>query len=302
MMSNNVRRAVFLALVLAAFASLALVPANAQGQAGQTPATQPTAAPVAPPAPADVAAIPADAEKSASGLAWKVLKAGTGTVRPTPTDRVTVNYNGWTSNGRIFDSTEMRKKPSVFIVGNVLPGMAEGIQLLTVGEKRRFWMPADLAFKNAPGKPQGMCVFEIELVDVQPGAAANAQAAPQAIPAPPDVAAPPADAQKTKSGLASKVIKPGTGKVHPTATSNVTVHYSGWTTDGKMFDSSVVRGETATFGLNQVIPGWTEGVQLMVEGETRRFWIPGKLAYDNINRPGAPKGMLVFDIELIKVQ
>ena len=77
---------------------------------------------------------------------------------------------------------------------------------------------------------------------------------------PPDVAAAPADATKTRSGLASKVIKPGTGKAHPGRTDLVTVHYTGWTTDGKMFDSSVVRAEPATFPLNGVIKGWTEGV------------------------------------------
>jgi FKBP-type peptidyl-prolyl cis-trans isomerase len=116
---------------------------------------------------------------------------------------------------------------------------------------------------------------------------------------PPDVAAPPADAVRTASGLASKVLQPGTGTKHPGPSSRVTVHYSGWTTDGEMFDSSVKRGEPATFGLYQVIRGWTEGVQLMVEGEKRRLWIPENLAYGGA--PGAPKGMLVFDIELIKI-
>jgi FKBP-type peptidyl-prolyl cis-trans isomerase len=122
------------------------------------------------------------------------------------------------------------------------------------------------------------------------------------LPAPPDVAAPPADAQKTTSGLAYKVLRAGSGTKHPTATSRVTVHYTGWTTDGKMFDSSVTTNQPATFPLNRVIAGWTEGVQLMVEGEKARFWIPGSLAYDNSTRPGAPKGMLVFDIELISIQ
>jgi FKBP-type peptidyl-prolyl cis-trans isomerase len=120
------------------------------------------------------------------------------------------------------------------------------------------------------------------------------------IPAPADVASPPADTTTTSTGLASKVLKPGTGKAHPTARSRVRVHYTGWTTDGKMFDSSVARNEPISFGLNQVIAGWTEGVQLMVEGETRRLWIPEGLAYRGA--AGAPKGMLVFDVELIKIE
>lgn len=119
------------------------------------------------------------------------------------------------------------------------------------------------------------------------------------IPAPADVAAPPADAETTASGLASKVIVAGTGTTHPTASDTVEVHYTGWTTDGAMFDSSVARGEPAQFPLDAVIAGWTEGLQLMVEGETRRLWIPEDLAYGG--QPGRPAGMLVFDVELIRI-
>jgi peptidylprolyl isomerase len=119
----------------------------------------------------------------------------------------------------------------------------------------------------------------------------------ESLPAPADVAAPPQDAEKTASGLASKVLVQGTGTEHPKATSTVTVHYTGWTTDGKMFDSSVVRGQKATFALNGVIKGWTEGLQLMVVGEKRRFWIPANLAY---GEQGRVPGMLVFDVELFE--
>ena len=125
---------------------------------------------------------------------------------------------------------------------------------------------------------------------------------PAPLPPPADVAAPPKDAQRTSSGIASKVLTPGKGTAHPTGTSEVTVHYTGWTTDGKMFDSSVQRGAPSSFPLDRVIKGWTEGVQLMVVGEKRRFWIPGNLAYDGATRPGAPKGMLVFDIELLGIK
>jgi FKBP-type peptidyl-prolyl cis-trans isomerase len=134
----------------------------------------------------------------------------------------------------------------------------------------------------------------------------NSSAAPPAaamIPAPPDVAAIPADAQVTASGLASKVIRPGTGSIHPTLASTVTVNYTGWTPDGKMFDSSLPKHEPISFGVTGVIAGWTEGLQLMSIGESRRFWIPGNLAYDaGGGPPGAPKGMLVFDIELLDIK
>ncbi len=119
---------------------------------------------------------------------------------------------------------------------------------------------------------------------------------------PEDVKAPPASAQKTPSGLAYRLIKKGTGTQSPKATDTVVVNYTGWTTDGKMFDSSITRGQPATFKLNQVIPGWTEGVQLMHQGETMRFWIPAALAYGSKPRAGAPAGDLTFDVELISIR
>ncbi len=137
------------------------------------------------------------------------------------------------------------------------------------------------------------CRTEAEIAPVAEG---------DSIPAPPDVAAPPADAEVTESGLASKRLIRGCGTEHPTESSRVTVHYTGWTTDGAMFDSSVTRGSEATFPLSGVIPGWTEGVQLMTVGEKRRFWIPGDLAYGDNPRPGAPAGMLVFDVDLMAIQ
>jgi peptidylprolyl isomerase len=123
---------------------------------------------------------------------------------------------------------------------------------------------------------------------------------PEAPPVPDDVAAPPADAESTASGLATKVLRPGTSDERPAANDTVEVHYSGWTTDGELFDSSVIRGESISFGLRQVIVGWTEGVQLMSVGESRRLWVPEKLAYQG--QPGAPAGMLVFDVELISIR
>jgi len=115
-------------------------------------------------------------------------------------------------------------------------------------------------------------------------------------------AAAPADAKKTASGLAYKVLKAGTGKVNPKSTEHVTVHYTGWTTDGKVFDSSVKRGKPASFPLNGVIKGWTEGLQLMVEGEKTRFWIPAGLAYGEKPGGGRPAGLLIFDVELLSIQ
>ena len=162
---------------------------------------------------------------------------------------------------------------------------------MSVGEVRRFWIPERLAYQGRAGAPSGMLVFDVELISFTE--------TPSAPKAPVDVGEIPIDAQISATGLASKRLKEGTGRVNPEAHQRVTVHYTGWTTDGKSFDSSVTRGQPATFGLNQVIAGWTEGLQLMVVGEKRRFWIPQKLAYQG--RPGAPAGMLVFDVELIDI-
>lgn len=246
------------------------------------------------PTPEDVAAPAKDAKKTASGLASKVLKPGTGKEHPTDADRVKVHYSGWTTDGKMFDSSVQRGEPTSFAVTQVIPGWTEGLKLMVPGEKRRFWIPAKLAYgeKAPPGAPAGNLTFDVELLDIL--------AAPKT---PEDVKAAPASAKKTASNLRYRVLKAGTGKVHPKATDTVTVHYSGWTPDGKMFDSSVQRGEPASFSLGQVVKGWTEGVQLMVEGEKTRFWIPGELAYgDKPTRPGAPSGMLVFDIELLQIR
>ena len=245
--------------------------------------------------PKDVNSVPSDAEVTASGLASRVLTAGTGTESPVAADTVTVHYSGWTTDGNLFDSSVERGEPTSFPLNRVIKGWTEGLQLMVLGEKRRFWIPADLAYGENPGggRPGGLLVFDVELLGIEK--------APEPPKVPEDVAAIPESAEVRDSGLASRRLSDGTGSTHPTKADMVTVHYSGWTTDGEMFDSSLMRGAPATFGLGQVIPGWTEGLQLMVEGEKRRFWIPAKLAYGENPQGGAPAGTLVFDVELIKI-
>ena len=241
--------------------------------------------------PADLTAPPTDAVKSASGLISRVLTPGKETRKPDPKDIVTVHYTGWVvSDGRMFDSSIARGNPSTFPLEKVVAGWRECVQLMTVGEKRRCWVPENLAYKGQAGRPTGTVVFDVELLDTRTHPTI----------APPDVKAPPDDAKKTSTGLAYKVLKPGTGARNPAAWSRVTVDYTGWTTDGKMFDSSILSGKPRAMELNSVIPGWTEGVALMVEGERTRFWIPENLAYKG--EAGSPRGMLVFDIELVKIE
>jgi peptidylprolyl isomerase len=245
-------------------------------------------APPAPPAPADVAAPPEDAQRTDSGLAFRVLTPGPGGDHPTDQATVTVTYAVWTSDGVLVDASVTRGGPATFPLQAVIAGMREGVQLMARGDAFRFWIPEDLAYRGAAAMPAGTLVFDVTLLDFR-----------EPPTTPPDVAAPPDDAQRTPSGLAYRVLTPGTGTTHPTAKSEVAVHYSGWTTDGAMFDSSRTRGAPFRCRPDQVIAGWTEGLQLMVEGETTRFWIPEDLAYQG--RPGAPAGMLVFDVELISI-
>ncbi len=245
------------------------------------------------PAPADVAIPPADATRTASGLAYRILGGDAGD-KPGPADKVTVHYTGWTAKtGEMFDSSVQRGQPATFGLNQVIPGWTEGVQLIGVGQKARFWIPGELAYGNKPqgNRPFGMLVFDVELLSFN--------AAPKPPPVPEDVAEIPTGATITASGLAYRVLTAGDGADHPTPSSTVTVHYTGWTAKtGEMFDSSVVRDETISFPLNRVIPGWTEGLQLMVTGEKTRFWIPGRLAYGDTPQGGRPHGMLVFDVEL----
>jgi len=358
--------------------------------------------------PDNVAKAPESAEVTASGLASVVLTAGEGTEKPGARDTVTVHYTGWqSSDGEMFDSSVKRGEPTSFPLNGVIAGWTEGLQLMVTGEKRRFWIPEDLAYGPAQpgsGRPGGQLVFDVELISIEkappaleiPEAAIKTKSgfdavvvkagegektkedsvvkfhysligsgenvlqsskqqgdAPsvglgklppffaeglleiakggevdvyvpgaqigvpeeiakfkleledikEAVPAPAvpeDVAAVPEDAKKTESGLAYKILSEGEGGDKPAASNTVTVHYTGWETNGEMFDSSVTRGETTSFPLGGVIPGWTEGLQLMSKGDTYRFWIPEGLAYGPKQEgSGRPGGLLVFDVELV---
>ncbi|HUR80900.1 MAG TPA: FKBP-type peptidyl-prolyl cis-trans isomerase [Thermoanaerobaculia bacterium] len=234
--------------------------------------------------PADLATPPADAQKAENGLITRQLAKGNGTVMPNEGHMVRLRYTVWKQDGTLVQ--HIAAPQSVLLpIQKMIPGWRQAVEMMVVGEQRRAWIPAELsgAKANAP------LLIDTELVELLDRPTT-----------PPDVAAAPADAKTTESGLAYKVLRAGTGTVHPKRRDSVSVHYSGWTTDGHMFDSSIMHGgEPVEFPLEGVIRGWTEGLQLMVEGEKTRFWIPAKLAYGN--EKGKPQGMLVFDIELLKI-
>jgi peptidylprolyl isomerase len=237
--------------------------------------------------PPDLKTPPTDAQTSADGLVSKVLEAGTAGEHPGAADFIHIRYAVWkASDGSVIDYTRS-EVPTFVEMYKLLPGMREMFALMTPGQKLRAWIPASLG--GGKIKEGDTFVVDGELVDI---------VHPPTTPS--DVAAPPADAIKTPSGLAYKILRPGTGTIHPKSRDKVLVHYSGWTTDGRMFDSSIVKGEPMELSLDHVIAGWTEGLQLMTEGEMVRFWIPQKLAYEGA--AGMPSGMLVFDVELVKIK
>src|SRR4029453_16407157 len=144
------------------------------------------------------------------------LQAGSGSAHPAEADLVPVHYTGWTTDGKMFDSSVARGKPSTFPLDRVIAGWTEGVQLMVTGEKRRFWIPEALAYQGKRD-PKGMLVFDVELISF----------AESPTKAPSDVKAPPPDAKHPPSGLAYKRLREGTGGRHPKPSSEVTVNYSG---------------------------------------------------------------------------
>lgn len=235
---------------------------------------------------AQTQAPPDNAEHSQSGLIMLKLGDGTGSEHPGGDDLVKVRFSIRDAAGKLIDSVP-ENQAAVMAVSRMMPGWREAVSKMVAGERRRAWVPSSLG--GGKIREGSSFVIDTELVEVIHG--------PKT---PDDLSAPPTDAERTKSGLAWKVLKPGTGTGHPGRRGVVRVNYTGWTSDGRMFDSTILRGQPAEFPLDAVIAGWTEGLQLMTEGEARRFWIPAKLAYPK--DLSKPQGMLIFDIELLSIR
>ncbi|MEM6925472.1 MAG: FKBP-type peptidyl-prolyl cis-trans isomerase [Myxococcota bacterium] len=240
-------------------------------------------APTVPDTPSDVAAPPDDAEVTESGLASKVLTPGTGTGKPTALSKVTVHYTGWTaSDGERFDSSFERGEPATFPLNAVIAGWTEGLQLMVVGEKRRFWIPEALAYGGTPGKPAGMLTFDIELLGIRNP------------PAPPTQLEPPADALKTEGGVPYVVVEPGTGAERATLDDTVHFHFSAWTDQGQLVQTSFNAPDTPRSRVSALIPTWRELAPQMVVGQKVRAWPPR--GFDQIS--GGPPGRTIFDFEI----
>lgn len=243
------------------------------------------------PAPVDLAAVPRDAVKLASGLAWKRLQhdPARAAERPNEWDRVSVVYSGWAEDGQMFSSS--RRQPELFEMGKVVSSWREALLQMSVGDKSRLWVPESLAAHGRKGEPSGRLVYDLELVAVE--------RRPEPPRAPAEISKPPASAARTASGLAYRFVQRSGKTLRPGPHDRVTVHYSAWTQDGKLVDSSVVAGKPRTVPVDRLIPGWAEGLQLMAEGDKVQLWIPERLAY--AGRDGAPRGDLVYEVELLQL-
>ncbi len=246
-------------------------------------------------------------KKTASGLQYEVVTEGPADgFQPKASDLVDVHYVGTLIDGVEFDSSRARGEPARFPLNQVIPGWTEGVQLMSEGDKFRFFIPPALAYgaEGTPGGPIGpneALIFEVELLKVT-SPERNLATATKFL----EENAGKDGVVTTASGLQYQIVTEGKadGK-QPTESNVVKVNYLGTLIGGEKFDSSYDRGQPIEFPLGQVIPGWVEGVQLMSEGDKFRFFIPPALAYGERGTPGGPIGpneALIFEVELLEVK
>lgn len=233
-----------------------------------------------------------------SGVKIFVLKEGTGSL-PAEGDIVKANFSGYLANGKMFMSTADYGSAETFKIGDKRTpvGLDEALRLVKKGEKARIFLPWQLAFKEhgtADGSipPKSDLYMDFEIVDVMP----NDDPKPWSTKGITPIVLP--------SGVKIFTVKEGFG-ARPTSGQAVLVHYSGFLENGKLFDSSIPRGEPTEFGVDQVVPGFSEALKNMKPGQKARVFIPASLGYGDSGTPdGAvpPKSNLYFDIELITVK
>jgi len=243
-------------------------------------------------APPDVAKPPGGARRLPSGVVTKIVARGQGTSRSGDNDCVKLSYTIWKTDGSLVATTRRRSEPEQDCLAKLAPGVVQVLKMMVVGERRRAWVPANLTIvgDGDEGPPPSDETIDVELLEIV-----------KAPPAPSDLGSAPASAVKMSSGLALRVLKRGTGTEHPGPNSRVKVDFSGWTTNGRLIESSVMARHPAIFEMSGVIPGWREALLGMATGEKVRIWIPAALAYGPKPRRGQPKGDLVYELELLSI-
>lgn len=230
------------------------------------------------------------AEETASGLRYIIEDMGRGDFIESNAV-LTVLFRGYYLDGTNFDQTG-DCSPITINVAGVIPGFAEGLQLLNVGGKGSFFLPSEIAFGQSGSnsiQPNTILAFDVEVVDLQMFERAKIKdflIENELL----------SQADSTLSGIYYVITEEGEGD-SPTSTSEVTVNYTGYFADGTVFDQS---NDPATFGLNGVIEGWQEVVPLLKIGGKGTFAIPSPLAYGVSGRGSIPSNtLLFFDIELV---
>jgi FKBP-type peptidyl-prolyl cis-trans isomerase len=252
-------------------------------------------------APPDVFSPPAEAQKTPSGLATKILKSGAGNEHPQDNDCVKIVFQAWRRDGAVFSTSGSSHEPITQCLRAAMPGIAEALKLMAVEEKRRIWLPADLTL--APVHQHGIkhlidavlpkvdLTFDIQLVEIL-----------RAPPTPPDQQ-PAEGSLKMPSGVFMQILKPGSGSRHPSVTSWLTVDYTGWTSDGWLFESTVMVNQPRLLLFGMTLPAWQECLPDMVTGEKVRLWIPGAQASGENSRSKSPSdGDLIYDLELLEIK
>ncbi|MEN9338983.1 MAG: hypothetical protein RIQ62_295 [Bacteroidota bacterium] len=256
--------------------------------------------------------------KLKSGLEYKILKKGKGDKKITVGSMITMNVVTRLRDSVLYDTYVMNNKQPVPVTVS-MPSfngdLMEGLPMLAEGDSAIFMVPADSMARGGQLPPfikkGDKLAYTVKIVSVSSAAEyqKKQQEADEQQKVTDDkliqdyIAANHIQAQKTPSGIYYTIQKAGNGK-HPIATDKVKVQYKGSLMDGKVFDSSYEKGEPVEFALNQVIPGWTEGIQLFEEGGKGQLIIPSPLAYGKNPPPGSgiePNSVLIFDIELLKI-
>jgi FKBP-type peptidyl-prolyl cis-trans isomerase len=256
------------------------------------PATRPSSA-----APADVAAPPLDAQKTATGLAMKVVTRGTGKLHPNPNDCVRVRYAAWTRSGERAGASTDEEGGELACLRGMTPGLAEAVAKMVVGEQRRLWVPEALAFPVDPNdddqpRRKADLTYDLTLLTIlaaPPTPRALKQASPKA--------------RKLPSGVTIEIERRGPGQAHPDPSQQLTMHLSCWTTDGALHESTKFGGKPLSYRIAELVPGLAEALKQLVVGDVARVWVPAALAYGSKpRRRSQPAGNLVYDVELVGLE